>query len=86
MSAELILLLITSMYSVNGQSVNSFTEPNVSSRAVNFLGGLSKDFWLFQLSLNVISYATIIIPFYLLVTWLRKTRYLDYACKCSNMI
>ena len=38
-----------------------------------------KEFWLYQLFLNVLSYVTIIVPFYLLITWLKKTHYLKRA-------
>jgi hypothetical protein len=45
-----------------------------------------KDFWLTQLTLNIVGYASVIVPFYLMVSYLKRTQYFERARKCDKCV
>ena len=44
-------------------------------------GNAWKDFWVVRLLLNLFGYATIVIPGYLIISYVKRTGYLDRAGK-----
>ncbi len=40
-----------------------------------------KDYWVTQLSLNLIGYASVSVPFFVLVSYLKRTKYFERARK-----
>ena len=70
LTALLIFLVVTPAY-ISG-------EPDTTGTGS---GNEWKDFWIVRLILNLLGYATIVIPGYLIISYVRKTGYLDRASK-----
>lgn len=42
------------------------------------------DFWVFRITLNLLSYATVIVPGYLIIRFVRNSKYLDTASELGG--
>ncbi len=46
-------------------------------------GDRLKDFWVVRLLLNLLGYATVVLPGFLIIRHVRNTNYLDTASECN---
>ncbi len=69
----MFLMLILPTY-ILGQP-RTPTDPNAEQSIVEYW----KDFWVFRLTLNVMGYAVIMVPSYILIRYIKKTNYGEIA-------
>lgn len=79
----LAVLLITGPGLILGQT-SSNPPDSLGKREVSAMEALS-EFWVFRLFLNLIGYGSLMLPGYLLIRWLRTSKYLDRAGVYSSV-
>ena len=72
-SAALILLLASPFYINSVIAADSTGDDGKDESFYNF--------WAFRLCLNLLGYATIAVPGYLLIRWVKQNKYLETASK-----
>lgn len=71
-----------------GQTSELTRVPRESGEEAQTLGLYNqwKDFWLTQLTFNIVGYASVIVPFYFMVSYLKRTQYFERARKCDKCV
>ena len=74
-----LMLVITVIVVVLGMPSFIVGQASTDTSTMGTSGSLWKDFWIVRLSLNILGYATIVLPGYLIIRYARKSNYLSTA-------
>lgn len=76
------VLMITALILINGLSKQKIAgQINESDAKAKELAKPWTDFWIVRLTMNLFGYATVIIPGFIIIVYVRRTNYLDQPGK-----